>query len=190
MHHRDRHFRRRSSDDPGHSHGLTFSCYRQFRFLEAERTCLWLADPIETARRRWEFDLWAYVFMPEHVHLIVRSRNPDSPIAAILKAVKQPVGRRAFLHLEAEAPHWLPRLSRERNGRVERLFWQPGGGYDRNLVEPRALAAAISYVHQNPVRRGLVDRPPDWRWSSAGWYESEPRNDLRPDLIPPEWCTG
>jgi putative transposase len=191
MNHRIRQHRRRAFDLPGHVHELTFSCYRRFRFLGAERTCRWLAGAIDVARERWGFDLWAYVFMPEHVHLIVRPRTPDAPrVAAILKAVKQPVGRRAFLYLESQAPRWLPRLTRERNGRVERLFWQPGGGYDRNLVEPRALAAAISYVHLNPVRRGLVERVGDWRWSSAGWYQGEPRNDLRPDPVPPEWCDG
>jgi hypothetical protein len=48
-------------------------------------------------------------------------------------------------------------------------------------------------VHLNPVRRGLVER----RWSSAGWFEGEPKNDLRPDPVPrvvplmsPELPTG
>ena len=158
--------------------------------MSAERTCGWLAQAIGEARGRWDFDLWAYVFMPEHVHLIVRPRDPVSRVADLLKAVKQPVGRRALLHLEACAPRWLPRLSRKRNGRTERMFWQPGGGYDRNLVEPRTLATALAYVHENPVRRRLVERPSDWRWSSAGWYQDDPKNDLRPDPIPPEWCEG
>jgi putative transposase len=187
---RDRTRRRRNIDEPGHAHALTFCCYRRLRFLAAERACRWLVRAIEDARRRWDFDVWAYVFMPEHAHLIVRPRGPESRVAAILKGIKQPVGRRALLYLEAHAPHWLPRLSRQRNGRVERLFWQSGGGYDRNLVEPRSLMAAIDYLHLNPVRRGLVERAADWTWSSAGWYQGEPRNDLRPDLIPPEWCAG
>jgi putative transposase len=187
MHHQDRHHRRRSFDGPGHAHELTFSCYRRFPFLGAERTCRWLARAIDEARRRRPFDLWAFVFMPEHVHLIVRPSGPGSTTAATLKAIKQPVARRAFLHLEAHAPRWIPRLTRERNGRIERLFWQPGGGYDRNLVEPRALAAVMDYIHRNPVRGGLVERASDWPWSSAGWYEGEPRNDLRIDPIPPEW---
>jgi putative transposase len=190
MHHRVRLHRRRSFDEPGHAHELTFSCYRRYRFLKAERTCQWLARAIDAARRRWDFDLWAYVFMPEHVHLIVRPLGPEARVPAILRAVKQPVGRRAIAHLRERAPGWLSRLTRERNGRVERLFWQPGGGYDRNLIEPRALAAALDYVHLNPVRRGLVARASDWRWSSAGWYDAEPKNDLRPDPIPPEWCEG
>ena len=92
-------------------------------------------------------------------------------------------------YLETNAPQWLPRITRDRGGTRERLFWQSGGGYDRNIVEPRTLGAMIDYLHQNPVRRGLVPHAADWRWSSAGWYEGTPSVDLIPDPIPPEWAT-
>jgi hypothetical protein len=39
------------------------------------------------------------------------------------------------------------------------------------------------YIHDNPVRRGLVSRPADWKWSSAGWFDGKPLNDLKPDPI-------
>ena len=52
----------------------------------------------------------------------------------------------------------------------EARFWQPGGGYDRNITSTEALRAVIDYIHANPVRRGLVARAEDWEWSSARWY--------------------
>jgi putative transposase len=55
-------------------------------------------------------------------------------------------------------------------GIVEHRFWQAGGGYDRNVVEQRTLLKVIEYMHLNPVRRGLVELPEDWEWSSARWY--------------------
>ena len=36
-------------------------------------------------------------------------------------------------------------------------------------------------IHNNPVRRGLVARAEDWKWSSAGWFEG--KNPLRPDPL-------
>ena len=179
--------RRRSYNEPGHAHELTFTCYRRYAFLSADRTCRWLAQAIDAARLRWGFDVWSYVFMPDHVHLIVRPHGPGATVAAILKAIKQPVGRRAILFLEEKAPHWLPRITRRRSGKDERLFWQSGGGYDRNLIESKSLLAAIDYLHLNPTRRGLIERPVDWTWSSAGWFEDDPKNNLRPDPIPWEW---
>ncbi|MCA9099475.1 MAG: hypothetical protein KDA36_13860, partial [Planctomycetaceae bacterium] len=50
-------------------------------------------------------------------------------------------------------------------------FWQPGGGYDSNLFKSRTIRETIDYIHANPVRRGLVERPADWKWSSAAAYE-------------------
>jgi putative transposase len=41
----------------------------------------------------------------------------------------------------------------------------------------------IEYIHANPVRRGLVTRAEEWKWSSAGWFEG--KNSLRPDLVDP-----
>jgi putative transposase len=69
MNDRTRH--RRSYNDPNHAHELTFTCYHRFRFLTSDRTCGWLAEAIQEARVKLDFALSAYVFMPEHVHLIV-----------------------------------------------------------------------------------------------------------------------
>ena len=52
-------------------------------------------------------------------------------------------------------------------------FWQTGGGYDRNVFTEQQLLQKIAYIHQNPVRRRLVERPGDWQWSSVGHYEQE-----------------
>ena len=73
-------------------------------------------------------------------------------------------------YLEDHEPQWLPKLTRTRGKRTERLFWQSGGGYDRNIIEPGTLQATVDYIHKNPVRRGLVNKAVDWSWSSARWY--------------------
>ncbi len=48
-------------------------------------------------------------------------------------------------------------------------FWQPKYYpfeiYNRHKVEEK-----LNYMHQNPVRAGLVERPEDYWWSSARWY--------------------
>ncbi|HEY6564152.1 MAG TPA: hypothetical protein VIY86_06620 [Pirellulaceae bacterium] len=178
---------RRNYNEPGHAHELTFSCYHRFQFLKSERTCQWLAEAIDVARAKFCFDLWAYVFMPEHAHLVVHPREPVYDIADIRKAIKSPVASRAIKFLEVEAPEWLPRITRQRGDKSERLFWQSGGGYDRNLTEPKTLMQVIDYIHMNPVRRGLVDRAEQWKWSSAAWFLGTGRPPMIPDRIPPEW---
>jgi putative transposase len=178
---------RRRFNLPGHAHSLTFSCYSRIPFLDSERTCLWLRDAIDEARVEQAFELWAYVFMPEHVHLLVHPRRVDYDIALILQAIKEPVGRRAIGFLERHSRVWLRRVTRQRGNRVERLFWQSGGGYDRNIETPAVLQAEIQYIHMNPVRRGLVQRAVDWKWSSAGHYELGIHGPLAIDPIPWDW---
>jgi putative transposase len=68
--------RRRAYNIPGHAHELTFSTYQRYPFLRADRCCGWLADSIAVAREKQAFWVWSYVFMPDHVHLLL---NPHGP---------------------------------------------------------------------------------------------------------------
>jgi len=121
-------------DEPGHAHYLTFSCFRNQPFLKGPRACQWLVESINTARAQHPFDLWAWVFMPEHVHLLLRPHAEEN-IGAILSAIKVPVGKRAAGWVRREAPQFLPRmLDVQPNGKKFVRFWQRGGGYDRNIT--------------------------------------------------------
>ncbi|HEY2839587.1 MAG TPA: hypothetical protein VGJ26_10575 [Pirellulales bacterium] len=178
--------RRKTFNAPSHAHELTFSCYTRFQFLKAERTCHWLADAINQARLRFDFALWAYVFMPEHAHLIIFPRRADYDMGKISAAIKLPVARRAIHFLQANHSPWLARISRQRGSRTERLFWQSGGGYDRNITAGKTLLQIIEYLHLNPVRRGLVERAADWKWSSAAVFEGG-EGPIAVDPIPYDW---
>jgi putative transposase len=178
---------RRNYNEPGHAHELTFTCQGRHKFLQAERSCEWLRDSLQEARRSLDFDLWAFVFMPEHVHLIVHPRQPQYDISVIREAIKEPVGRKGIAYLRKNAPEWLPKIATNKGQRVRHRFWLPGGGYDRNIDEPRTLLKMIDYIHMNPVRRGLVVRSIDWKWSSALWHEQGFGGPIPIDPIPPEW---
>jgi hypothetical protein len=54
------------------------------------------------------------------------------------------------------------------HGRVH--FWQRGGGFDRNVRDQNELSREVRYIHQNPVKRGMVAAATDWPASSARWY--------------------
>lgn len=149
--------------------------------------CQWLVDSIDNARRALDFDLWAWVFMPDHVHLIIHPRRTVYDIAQIRRLVKEPVARQAVSWIRENAPEWLGKITRKRGTRTEHLFWQSGGGYDRNITEGETLLKMIDYVHDNPVRKGLVERSHDWKWSSAAWFVEMVETPLSPERIPPEW---
>jgi putative transposase len=128
-----------------------------------------LVEAIATAREKHQFELLAYVIMPEHAHLLIQPQTLYD-ISAILKAIKQPVSRRAKRFLEEENSGWLRKLTVKSGSREIFRFWQAGPGYDRNIRDEQELLEKIQYIHNNPVKNGLVGKGEDWPWSSAGWY--------------------
>ena len=133
---------------------LTFSCLGRSPYLNDPAYRDMLADQLFTSRGHLDFRLHAWVIMPEHVHLLLTPPLPDVDVSRILSAIK----RRSATLILAEM--------RARGDAPSRL-WQPGGGYDRNILGGSGLNEKIAYIHTNPVRRGLVSRPEDWAWSSA-----------------------
>ena len=154
----------------GHAHELTFSCYRNQAFLTAERVCKYLVDSIITSREKHQFDLWAYVFMPTHVHLLICPRTTEYSISDILLSIKQPVSRKAVNYLKKNNPGGLRYLTTNESFKRYR-FWQRGGGYDRNMTKIKTVIDSGRYLHNNPVRKGLVKSADEWHYSSAADWQ-------------------
>ena len=163
---------RRRYEGMGHARYLTFSCFQNRPFLSSGQAAGWFVQGLRAAREKQLFDLWAWVVMPEHVHVLVLP-NEGVTVSRILSALKQPVSKRALVYLRRENPEGLTRLADvQPSGRMSYRFWQRGGGYDRNIWTPAKVQEKIGYVHANPVRRGLVERPGEWPWSSwRAWWE-------------------
>jgi len=133
--------------------------FNRHPFLQAKRTCQWLADAIEAARKKHHFDL---CFMPDHVHLVIRPRQKHYHISSILSGIKTPVARRAIQFLQEHDSSWLPRLTRQRGSRTERLFWQSGGGHDRNITCGKTLLKMLDSC------TSILSVAVSWRWRAIG----------------------
>ncbi len=150
---------------PGHIHELTFSCYQRRPFLRNESYCQYLADAINQACGTHSIEVCAYVFMPEHVHLLLYPTIEEYSIAEISKSIKQSCARRVMIHCRKNDPGQMRYFATGLTSKPYR-FWQGGGGYDRNITKQTTLITVINYIHANPVRRGLVESPEKWHWSS------------------------
>ncbi|MBD3297987.1 MAG: hypothetical protein GF341_04970 [candidate division Zixibacteria bacterium] len=159
--------KRKSYNLPYHAHFLTFSVYRRQQLLTNDHLREELLHHWDIARHKLDFAIWSYVIMPEHVHLLIYPRNEQYAMPCILRSLKESFARWVVRHWEEHAPHLLTRISVKRGPRALHRFWQEGGGYDRNLFDWDTIERAIDYIEMNPVRRGLVTDPLDWKWSSA-----------------------
>jgi putative transposase len=175
-------------NDPGHAHALTFSCFHQQPLLSRDRSRQWFIDALDRARSKHALHVWAYVIMPEHAHLLVWPTRPGYDISGFLQSMKTSVTRVALAWIRANSPEFLPRLTDlQPNEECHYRFWQRGGGYDRNVLEPASVWNHIVYIHANPVRRGLCAMPEEWYWSSAADYARIRVGPLRLDRqsLPP-----
>ena len=159
---------------PYHARELTFSCYRRYHYFNDSIACMIFLDLLNKARMNYGFELWAYTLMPDHVHLIIYPGEDANIVPKALHDVKGETGRNYKNHLLFQIPEIV-----EKKGMKKFQFWQPGGGYDRNLYSAKAVHSAIEYIENNPVRAGLVSSPEKWRWSSA-WARKH-RSGLIPD---------
>ena len=172
---------RQALNIPGEAHGVTFSCYGRRQFLSKDRTRHYFLDALELMRRQHSVHIWAYVIMPEHVHLILSPATDRYDMDAVLRTVKLSVSRRALHYLRTKNPAGLQQLSTGQKHAPYR-FWLAGGGYDRNVIRPETLRRMVDYTHNNPVRRGLVDDPVAWKWSSASEWQEQGSGPIRLDL--------
>ncbi|HOO56325.1 MAG TPA: transposase [bacterium] len=165
---------------PGSFHELTFSCYRNMNLLKSERACSNLARAIIQACEKLDYRVLAYVFMPDHVHLLVKPLKEEYSISVFLKSVKQSTARNELKYLREHEPDKARLLlTHQKYGKYR--FWQDGGGYDRNIIKESTIEKSVNYIHENPVRKGLAGSAVDWKWSSASdWIED------RKGIIPVE----
>jgi len=169
-------------NEPGHAHFVTFSCFQRLPLLTRDRTRRWVVEAMEDTRRRLDVAIWAYVIMPEHVHVLLYPRRAAYEMRQVLVALKRPVSDAAREHLERIGKgSWIDRLTVRYPSRTVFRFWQPGGGFDHNVFRERTVPQVIEYIHNNPVRRGLADDSLEWKWSSARFWAGHLDAPIRMD---------
>jgi putative transposase len=138
----------------GDLHFVTFSCYRLAPYLSSPSPRCLFEEVLERMRVRYRFCVIGYVVMPEHVHLLLSEPAIDPPSKA-LQALKLSMSK-----LSTQRPFWQARY------------------YDFNVFTGHKHVEKLRYMHRNPVRRGLVQKPEDWRWSSFRHYATGERGTV------------
>jgi putative transposase len=180
--------RLRRHDEFGHIHFVTVSCVRRLRFFQHESVRAAFVSAMKAVREKHGVRWLGYVVMPEHVHLLVLPQRVGAaqpvPMAVLMHDLKQWSG-----HAGKEAMRDVWRLRRSLGTRAldgwatgpdPKPFWKPRG-YDFSVLREDRVLGKLHYMHANPVRRGLVARPDEWRWSSFRFYELRDQSSLAMD---------
>jgi putative transposase len=133
-----------------------------------------IIDSLRFCRARKGLQLFAFVIMPNHLHLIGAA---GEQLHGVMRDFKRFTSRAIHDRLKADGRstvlYWLEHATQvARRGRGELGLWETGF-HPQALVARPLFDQKLAYLHANPVRKGLVRRPEDWWYSSAGWYAGE-----------------
>jgi REP element-mobilizing transposase RayT len=122
-------------------------------WLKDARVAQVVADTLCTLADEWKiYDLYAWVIMSNHVHMLI---NPNKPLGYVMRTVKGITAGKANQLLGRSGPFWL------------------NESYDHWIRSEDEFNRIVKYIERNPVKAGLAERVEDWRWSSA-WQAGGP----------------
>jgi putative transposase len=152
----------------GDLHFITFSCYRRLPLLASAPARDIFVQVLRQVRSDYDLKPVGYVVMPEHVHLLISEPARSTP-STVLKMLKQRVSHRLRREPRSASSAQDSLPSAQPAGDVPQL-WQRRF-YDFNVWSRKKRVEKLAYMHMNPVKRGLVEDPKDWRWSSYSFYQ-------------------
>ncbi|HST10819.1 MAG TPA: transposase [Terriglobales bacterium] len=125
---------------------------------------------LEQTRQRYQVVIVGYVVTPEHFHLLISEPEKADP-SVVLKVVKQRFSRLVRKKRRAAQLDLWANIDDEH-------VWQKRF-YDFNVYNERKRVEKSRYIHRNPVKRGLVEAPEQWAWSSFRAYAYGERGPVR-----------
>ena len=175
-------------NDNSYAHFITArTCDSRPYFKNDEFACI-LCEELKFYSQGYGFALLGYVIMPDHKHLLLwwdKEEKPELSVSKIMQSIKSGSARRIIDLMKSKGLEQVLQPTR-REGRLQATrnrdsypkshrrnlkyrFWQPGF-YDFNVYNEAKLIEKLDYMHNNPVKAGLVVSPSDYDWSSYKEY--------------------
>jgi putative transposase len=128
-----------------------------------------LIDSFEFRKKNENMRLFAYVIMKDHFHAIISSNDLRKTITYI----KSYTAKKILELLEIE--NNFTQLNKLKNAKLEYKnrsnyqVWQEGY-HPQQILSMNMFRQKAEYIHENPVRKGYVEKSVDWKYSSASNY--------------------
>ena len=157
---------------PGASYLFTVNLLDRRSDLLVERIGA-LRDAVREVRRRSPFHIDAWVVLPDHMHCLWTLPRGDLNFPSRWRDIKTAFSK----SLPATEQRSAVMVRRGERGIWQRRYWE------HTIRDDRDYAAHMDYIHFNPVKHGLTEKPGDWPYSSF-------RRCLIRGLYPVEWLGG
>jgi REP element-mobilizing transposase RayT len=154
----------------------------------SQTSCRIVSDSLNYCRQHKALCTSAFVIMPTHMHAIFFDRDFDNVrLSSSLADFRKFTGRSLSDYCEKHSPRCFAETLRgaataDRN----RRFWQPSR-HPEAIESESFCRQKMDYLHDNPRRKGLVQSPEHWRYSSAGFYVSQGAQPCDVDIAVIDW---
>jgi len=168
--------------NPEHLYFITTAAIRHAHVFHRDVIKRILVDSLNTGRILKQYELYAFVIMPNHIHLIIKCLHGYKP-SDVVREYKKATANLILRHFEAEGnEEALEQLSHvvARSNQQQAAVWNPE--YQaKNVFSAPFLKQKLEYIHNNPLQSHwqLAKRPELYPWSSARFY-----HDAGKALIP------
>ena len=152
---------RRIYDQELFAHFVTFSCYKRRQLFNLATPKRIVLGTLNNALHILQAKCVGFVIMPDHVHAVVWFPQPGQLSRFMQTWKRQSSERISSWYRQKDIEYFQPIAGDP--------VWQPKY-YSFEIYSAGKLQEKLAYMHGNPVRAGLVERPTDWHWSSARHY--------------------
>jgi len=155
--------------DDNYAYFITSTVVEWIPIFTSERYCNILIQTIKYYQLHNNLEVFAYVIMPEHFHIILRCKE----LVKTVQLIKMYSAKQIIKELKANNNYSiLEKLSlnkKEYKTNSDYQVWQEGY-HPQVILNEKVYEQKVNYIHNNPVKRGLVEEITDWKYSSAGFF--------------------
>ncbi len=153
----------------GNTYFITSTIVKWINLFQSIDFCQYLIDAILYNQKNKDLKIFAYVIMQNHFHMICRSDKLSEIIFSIksftAKKIIQRLQHDSNIELLKQFEESKPTYRKDRKYQI----WQEGF-HPESIISDEMLSQKIEYIHFNPVVKGLVNEPKDWKYSSAKFF--------------------
>jgi putative transposase len=132
---------------------VTAGTYRKQAFFKSPERLTYLCEALLQLAARYEWRLQAWAVFPNHYHFVGIAPGKGAQL------------ERFISHLHTVTAKEINRRDKRAGRKVWFQYW------DSHITYQKSYLARLNYVHTNAVKHGLVRRPEQYEWCSAGWFE-------------------
>ncbi|MEW6196129.1 MAG: transposase [Bacteroidota bacterium] len=148
---------------------VTTSILNFTKVFTTDAYCELLIKNIKYYQQKYQFEIIAYVIMPSHFHWIVKVDPKKGTISQIMRDIKKYSAWDILEKLERDKSPLINNFNNPERLKQKRQLWIHR--FDDEVIKnQKMLWTKIKYIHNNPVKAGLAEKPEEYKYSSARNY--------------------